>query len=482
GKVGSRQNKVFDTLYLMNQWSIQRKRIVLAIVVSALFVMIGVPGFFIFYRAPACNDLKQNGDETGVDCGGSCQLLCTAQSLPLISKGDPRIFEFGQGVYGVAAVVENPNIAAEILHARYTLKLFEKTSLVPVRTIESETFVPNTNTFIVFEGPIDLEDRQLDRATLEWHTDTFVWQKNTQTVRNVETRSILLTREDTKPRVGALLVNDSLNEVSNIELTALVSGDDGNLIAAAKTFVEKLASGYSVPITFNWSEPFKIKENVCGHPVDVALVMDRSGSMAFLGTTPPQPLTDVKSAARYFTDQLEGNTLYSLISFANEATNPIDATLDAGLETIKKAINNIAIAAVGGVQNTNIGTGILAARDELNSARHRKDANKAVVLLTDGVPNLPIKTGVQNYPETYALEAANLARQDGISIYTIGLGKDINTNLLRTLATTTTEAYFAPSADDLNSIYNQIAIKICRKNPAVIDIYIRILPNKSFLK
>ena len=105
-----------------------------------------------------------------------------------------------------------------------------------------------------------------------------------------------------------------------------------------------------------------------------------------------------------------------------------------------------------------------------------------MVLLTDGVPNLPIKTGVQNYPETYALEAANLARQDGISIYTIGLGKDINTNLLRTLATTTTEAYFAPSADDLNSIYNQIAIKICRKNPAVIDIYIRILPNKSFLK
>lgn len=466
----------------MNQWSVQRKRIVLAIVVFALVILIGVPGFFIFYQAPTCNDSKQNGDELGVDCGGSCQLLCTAQSLPLISKGDPRIFEFGRGVYGIVAVVENPNVAAEILHARYTLKLFEKSSLVPIRTIESETFVPNTGTFVVFEGPIDMEDRQLDRATLEWHTDTFVWQKNTQTIKNIETRNIFLTREDTRPRVSALLVNDSLNEVSNIELTALVSGDDGNLIAAAKTFVEKLAGGNSVPITFNWLEPFKIKENVCSRPVDVALVIDRSGSMAFLGTAPPQPLTDVKSAARYFTDQLEGNTLYSLVSFANEASDPIDATLDAGLETIKRAINNISIATVGGVQNTNIGAGILVARDELNSVRHRKDANKAVVLLTDGVPNLPTKTGAQNYPETYALEVANLARQDGISIYTIGLGKDINTNLLRTLATTTTEAYFAPSAEELKSIYEQIAIKICRKNPAVIDIYMRILPNKSFLK
>ena len=481
GKVGSRQNKVFDTLYLMNQWAIQRKRIILAIVTFALVVLIGVPGFFLFYQAPTCNDLKQNGDETGVDCGGSCQLLCTAQSLPLIPKGDPRVFEFGPSIYGVAAVVENPNIAAEILHARYTLKLFEKSSPTPIRSIESETFVPNSGTFVVFEGPIDMGGRRLDRATLEWHTGTFVWQKNTQIVKGVEARSIFLTREDTKPRVSALLVNDSLNHVSNIELTALVSGEDGNLIAASKTFVEKLSGGDSAPITFNWLAPFKIKEDICGRPVDVALVMDRSGSMMFLGTNPPQPLTDVKSAARYFTDQLKGNTLYSLVSFANEATSPIDATLDAGLEIIKRAINNISIATTS-VQNTNIGAGILVAREELNSTRHRKGADKALVLLTDGVPNLPTKAGVGNYPENYALESAGLAKQDGISIYTIGLGKDVNRNLLRMLSTTTAETYFAPSVEELNSIYNQIAIKICRKDPAVIDIYMRIFPNKSFLK
>jgi len=297
----------------------------------------------------------------------------------------------------------------------------------------------------------------------------------------LEARSIFLTREDTKPRVSALLVNDSLNHVSNIELTALVSGEDGNLIAASKTFVEKLSGGDSAPITFNWLAPFKIKEDICGRPVDVALVMDRSGSMMFLGTNPPQPLTDVKSAARYFTDQLEGNTLYSLVSFANEATSPVDATLDAGLEIIKRAINNISIATTS-VQNTNIGAGILVAREELNSTRHRKDADKALVLLTDGVPNLPIKAGIGNYPETYALESAGLAKQDGISIYTIGLGKDVNRNLLRMLSTTTADTYFAPSVEELNSIYNQIAIKICRKDPAVIDIYMRIFPNKSFLK
>lgn len=465
----------------MNQWSIKRKRIIFSIVVSTLIILIGVPGFLLFYRAPTCNDLKQNGDELGIDCGGSCQLLCTAQSLPLILKGDPRVLELGQGIYEVVAIVENPNVAAEILHARYTLKLFEESSSVPLRIIESEAFVPNNGIFVVLEGPIDMGERQPIRATLEWHKDTLVWQKNTQVIKDIVARDVALTREDSKPRVNAMLVNDSLNQVSNIELTALVSGEDGNLIAASKTFVEKLAGGGSSPITFNWSEPFKIKEDICDYPVDVALVMDRSGSMIFLGTNPPQPLTDVKSAARYFTDQLEGNTLYSLVSFANEATKPVDATLNVDLGTIQRAINNISIATTS-LQNTNIGAGILAAREELNSARHREKADKALVLLTDGVPNLPIKAGVGKYAETYALESAELARQDGISIYTIGLGKDINMNLLRMLATTTTETYFAPSTKELDNIYKQIAIKICRKKPAVIDIYIRILPNKSFLK
>lgn len=465
----------------MNQWSIQRKRVVFSVVVLTLVIFVGVPVFFLFYRAPSCFDGKQSGDETGVDCGGSCQLLCTAQSLPLILKGDPRVLELGPSLYAVVAVVENPNVTAEIYHARYTLKLFEESSLAPVRVIESEAFVPKNDTFIIFEGPLDMGEWRPVRATLEWQTGTFVWQKNLQLARNLSVEDTALTSRDSNPRIDAMLVNNSLESVANVELTALVSGEDGNLIAAAKTFVENLAGGGLTPVVFNWSEPFKIKEDICGFPIDVALIIDRSGSMDDLGLTPPQPLTDVKNTALYFISQLGKNDRHSLISFANEASAPVDAALGVNIETIRQAINSIAIATTS-LQNTNIGAGILAAREELNSTRHREKAGKALVLLTDGVPTLPIKPGVGNYPATYALESARLARQDGISIYTIGLGKDVNKNLLQTLATTTAEAYFAPSTTNLNSIYNQIATKICRKSPAVIDIYTRVFPNKSFLK
>ena len=98
----------------MNQWSRNRKKIIFAIIVFVLVVLIGAPLFFLFYRAPTCSDKKQNGDETGVDCGGSCQLLCTAESLPLILKGDPRVLAVKDNAFEIVALIENSNTNGEI--------------------------------------------------------------------------------------------------------------------------------------------------------------------------------------------------------------------------------------------------------------------------------------------------------------------------------------------------------------------------------
>lgn len=469
----------------MNQWSIQRKRIIFSIVVLTLVVLIGLPLFFLFYRAPTCFDGKQNGNETGLDCGGSCQLLCTAQSLPLILKGDPRVLKIADNTFEIVALIENPNASGEVYRAGYIFKLYSASSTIPLKVVEGETYIPRGVAFAIFEGPFILEAGVVPtRVILEWKKESLVWQRNTKETPElvVKDASLLrLSREDTRPRLDASVGNISLENVSNIDLVAVISDETNNIFAASKTFIDTLPAGGSASIVFTWPKPFKIEEDICGYPVDVALVIDRSGSMKYLGINPPQPLTDVKSTARYFVDQLGGNTLYSLISFATEATKPVDVALGADSETIKRGINNISIATTI-VQNTNIGDGILVAREELNSTRHRKDADKALVLLTDGVPTVPLKAGVGKYPETYALESARIARQDDISIYTIGLGKDVNMNFLRILATTTAEAYFAPSTEELNSIYNQIATKICKKSLAKINIYVRILPDRSFLR
>src|SRR3989344_4017448 len=106
----------------MNSWSRRRKNIISLIIFVALIVLVGLPTYFFFYKAPTCFDSKWNGSETGVDCGGACQLLCTAESISLIVKGDPRILEVAPDIYEVVVLIDNPNTGAEIYRALYSIK------------------------------------------------------------------------------------------------------------------------------------------------------------------------------------------------------------------------------------------------------------------------------------------------------------------------------------------------------------------------
>ena len=163
----------------MNQWSRRRKRIILVLVFFVLIFLIGLPIFLLSYRAPTCFDSKQNGNETGIDCGGSCQLLCTTESLPLVLKGDPRVLKISNYTFELVAVVENANPNAEIYKAGYTFKLYDNESVIPVATIEGETYVPKGSTFALFEGPFDLEAGvNPTRATLEWKEKSLIWKRN----------------------------------------------------------------------------------------------------------------------------------------------------------------------------------------------------------------------------------------------------------------------------------------------------------------
>lgn len=262
----------------MNHWSARRKRFIFLLVLFALVLLIGVPAGFLFYDPPTCFDEKKNGDETDVDCGGSCQLLCSAQSLPLIPKGDPRVLEVAPGFYEVVAIVENPNVSGSLARARYTIRLFESVGLVPIKVIEGETFIPKSSTFAVFEGPFKLEGVVPTRATLEWDRGYLSWQRDESEKPNLSINNIVARGLSTEPRVLAELTNNSLGRVSHIELVALISDETGNLIAASRTIVDDIDSGESVPVIFSWPRPVRDAELEDRAAIDVVWRVFPDGS------------------------------------------------------------------------------------------------------------------------------------------------------------------------------------------------------------
>ncbi len=272
-----------------------------------------------------------------------------------------------------------------------------------------------------------------------------------------------------------------------------------------------------VPSAFLVSKPLTHAENpgMCSAPVDVVLIMDRSGSMAYtsrcdwwqlvcknkpscsLGyewvkntdynqtqawcdarnqTAPHQSvyitlnkIAAAKSAVvgktepaqQGFLDLMKDNDQSALVSFATDAT--IDKQLNSDHKSTKNAVNNLVTTGA-----TNIGDAINFGIQELNSTRANPQANHAMILLTDGMANKPAGPGYGEYaPDVaYALTKANAAAALGYKIFTIGLGTDgeINATMLQDIANSTGATYYhSPSETDLQTIYNSIAAQLCEE-------------------
>jgi hypothetical protein len=149
-------------------------------------------------------------------------------------------------------------------------------------------------------------------------------------------------------------------------------------------------------------------------PVDVMLIIDRSESMST-----GNKLGDAKAAAQYFITQLDSSKdRVGLVSYSDSAA--LNQGLTSNFATVNNKIN--ALSSTGGY--TNIGAAINTANQEL-ATNGRSQAVLVEILLTDGLPNRPYGGASANFNEAsaeYARGFAQAAHDDGITLYTIGLG------------------------------------------------------------
>lgn len=450
----------------MSSWSAKRKLTYAIMFFSFVVIVVGIPTFFLWYQKPTCFDTKKNGDEIGVDCGGSCRLLCSFEAIaPDILWS--RSFKVASGLYSATAYVQNHNFDSEAVNTPYIFKIYDKTnSLIATRT--GNAYIPKNKIFAVFEPIINVGDKIPYRTTFEFTAEP-VWVKDDSAPPDLLVKEKSLSREDTLPRIDASIQNNSLIPFSNIEVVALVYDGKDNAIGASRTYIDSLAKDQSADVVFTWPAPFDVQTSVCKTPANVMMVIDRSGSMASDGQNPPQPLTDVKNAATLFVNQLGESDKVGLVSYADLSSNPIDAELTSDFKKVKDSILSIKIG-TDTLQQTNIGDGLQKALLELGSERYDNVARKIIIMLTDGIPTRPLKTGDEKYPETFASKIADEAKKSGVQLYTIGLGKNVNQEYLKNLASTPDHYFAVVSSKNLGDIYKQIATSICKDTPTSIEI------------
>lgn len=452
-------------------WALRRRIIILTIIGAFFALFVLLPVIILNYDPPSCTDGKQNQKELGVDCGGPCVRQCTELVDP-IRVIWTKAFQSRPGVYYVIAMVENPNPDVGSKRVPYVLQLFDSGGEVIAERNGRIYMLPNER-FPVFVGNIVLDEKIPARVEIQFDRNV-EWVKMNSEIPKLSVTDRLLSSAETRPRLTAKLLNEGPSVIQDITVMAVISDKRGVPVGGSSTFVDVISPGESAPLAFTWSQPFSYDADTeeCTQPVDVILALDRSGSMASDGKSPPQPLTQAKDAAADFVSLLNREDQIGYVSFATDASNPIDQELSRDKVQVQKAIINTEIGK-NGVQYTNIGDALARAHSEFRTQRKNPDARSVVVLLTDGEPTYPKSPDDPNFPSNYARQVASVLKQEGISIFTIGLGDDLNEALLQEIASSPEQYYRAATGAELLHIYQSIAKAVCVKAPPLIEVFPR---------
>jgi Ca-activated chloride channel family protein len=180
----------------------------------------------------------------------------------------------------------------------------------------------------------------------------------------------------------------------------------------------------------------KRKERV---PVNVAIVIDKSGSMAS-----DRKIENAREAALLAVDKLDSSDILSVIAYNHQ----VEVLIPATRLTDKRAVRD-QIRRLNADGNTALYAGVQKGADEVRKFLERQRVNR-IVLISDGLANVGPSS-----PDVLGKLGCQLA-EDGISVTTVGLGLGYNEDLMSRLAFNSDGShYFAQRASDLAEIFDK---------------------------
>jgi hypothetical protein len=239
-------------------WAQRRKTTYILAILFVLTIIIAIFLFFVLNKQPTCFDGKQNQNETGIDCGGSCKILCREQYVnPVIIWGPRWAKVLSSGTYNFLTYAQNPNLGAGAYNVSYILSVYDKQDLLLYQK-PGITYIPPNNNFVIFEDGINLHDKTPFRAKIEF-TGNPVWEKIDSRESSVTAISKNLINEDTKPKLLVTMSNTTLKPIQNIEAIAILYDENNNAIAFSRTKIDSIDKDSTADIVFTWPEKFDKK-------------------------------------------------------------------------------------------------------------------------------------------------------------------------------------------------------------------------------
>lgn len=223
-----------------------------AVIVLILLIVV----YETFFTAPAtCFDGRQNGTETGVDCGGNtCSLLCADSAHPPIALW-ARAFQTNPGSYSAVAYIENNNVGegAAARDVGYSFKLYNADNIL-VAERDGVANLPPVQNIPITEANINVGNAVVVHTLFAFTNDPpAVWNK--VPAGSYPQLSISQPAHNADySKLSATLVNNNVAEIKNVSVVAILYDQNDTAIATSKSIIQSVAARGQQPLVFTWPE------------------------------------------------------------------------------------------------------------------------------------------------------------------------------------------------------------------------------------
>ena len=234
-------------------WASGRRIIIGAVLAVVVLLIAAIVGFLVFSKAPSCTDNRQNGGETGIDCGGPCARACSADTLaPVISFA--RALRVSDSRTDLIATIGNPNRTFAAKNVPFTAS-FHDANGEEIGTKKGVIDIPPDSSVAVYVPNAYSGTREVTQTFFSFDA-TPEWYRLDTPLNELVIGDSRFSGADEAPRVVTSVKNPSVTTIPQTRLVVTVFDASGNAIAASQTVVPPLQAEGTAEATFTWNAPF----------------------------------------------------------------------------------------------------------------------------------------------------------------------------------------------------------------------------------
>jgi hypothetical protein len=239
-------------------WAFRRRLIIIFVVLVFCVLVVGaVFAFQVITEQPLCTDNKQNGSETGIDCGGVCARVCYSETRPLFVNW-ARVVSVTDKVFSVALEVENRNYDALAHRVEYRCDLMTEDFRTVQQVTDTVSVPPSGRYRFAITGlrfsSVDIRPTRAQCVFNSRHEWLRLPAKTTPSPFDVHSEILV---SDERPSLSAVIVNtDNIRTFKNMSVIAVVFDKLDTVVSVSSTSIDRLEPVKSKDLVFTWPSPF----------------------------------------------------------------------------------------------------------------------------------------------------------------------------------------------------------------------------------